>query len=332
MKWEIATTKLELVKPWKISGAEISSKEVFYVKATKGDITGCGEITYGSKEVLDLEELHRDLEQLEYAYKDATVAQFSEMSRLLDEVDFECKRIRYAIEAAFLDYLSKATEIPPWRILGTNTVKSVNSFSSLGLFNSTEEGIQFFKEATPAEMYKIKVSKETFAGQLDFINSLEKPFCLDANESWGNDVDSFLEVLKQITNEKLLFVEQPLERMCLEGYRRLKAETEIDIFLDETIQDHKHLSVFVELCDGIVLKAPKSLSLMRIVMQMDQARKLGLKTMLGCMVESDIGIASLFSVAYGFDYYDFDGFTKIKTDEESRVFWDNGKVVLASMN
>lgn len=332
MKWEIATTQTDFVKPWKISGAEVSSKKIIYVKATKGEFTGVGEVTYGSKEDIDIEVLKRDLEEFSYIYKDNTVAQFNEMARLLEDVDFECKRIRFAIEAAFLDYLAKATEIPPWRIIGTNTIKSVNSFSSISLFTSTAEGEKLIEDASSAKMYKLKVSKETFESQLDFINSLDMPFCLDANESWQSDVDAFLEAISKVKNDNILFIEQPLERMCLDGYRRLKEESSVDIFLDETVQDHKHLNVFVELCHGIVLKAPKSLSIMRVVSQMDQAKKLGLKTMLGCMVESDIGISSLFSVAYGFDYYDFDGFTKLKSDENDRVFWDNGKVVLASMN
>jgi len=332
MKWEIATTQAEFKKPWKISGAEVSSKQIIYVTVTKGEFKGYGEVTYGSKENIDIETLKRDLEEFSYIYKDNNVPQFSDMSRLLEDVDFECKRIRFAIEAAFIDYLSKATEIPSWRIIGTNTVKSVNSFSSLSIFSSTEEGNELLKSATKAEMYKLKISRDTFNSQLEFINGLEIPFCLDANESWGSDVDIFLEDMKKIKNSKILFIEQPLEKMCLDGYRKLKVESTIDIFLDETVQDHKHLNVFVDLCHGVVIKAPKSLSVMRVVSQMDQAKKLGLKTMLGCMVESEVGIASLFTVAYGFDYYDFDGFTKIKSNENAKVFWDNGKVVLASMN
>ena len=332
MKWEIATIQSELVGPWKICGSEVNSKEIIYIKATKGEFTGVGEVTYGSKETMDIETLKQDLENFSYAYKDVHVAQFNEMARFLETIDFECKRIRFAIEAAFLDYLAKATEIPPWRIIGTNTIKSVNSFSSISLFESSEEGKDLMESASKAEMYKLKISKDTFSSQLDFINQLTIPFCLDANESWGSDVDGVLSAFKQITNDKVLFVEQPLERMCLEGYRRLKKESNIEIFLDETVQDHKHLNVFVDLCHGIVIKAPKSLSVMRVVSQMDQAKKLGLKTMLGCMVESNVGIATLFSVAYGFDYYDFDGFTKLKTDDSDRVFWDNGKVVLSSMN
>jgi glutamate racemase len=332
MKWEIDTTQADFVKPWKISGAEVSSKKIIYVKATKGDYTGVGEVTYGSKEEIDIDILKNDLENFSYIYKDNTVAQFNEMARLLEEVDFECKRIRFAIEAAFLDYLAKATEIPPWRIIGTNTIKSVNSFSSISLFDTTDEGKQLLEDASSAQMYKLKISKETFDSQLELINNMDVPFCLDANESWEADAEGFLAAVGKITNDKILFIEQPLEKMCLDGYRKLKNESKIDIFLDETVQDHKHLNVFVELCHGIVLKAPKSLSIMRVVSQMDQAKKLGLKTMLGCMVESDVGIASLFSVAYGFDYYDFDGFTKLKSDVNDKVFWDNGKVVLASMN
>lgn len=332
MKWELEVKESKLNRPWKISGAEITSKKIIYIKLTNGDHIGLGEIGYGSKENLDIDELQRDLENFTYIYKDASVAQFSELARLLDTVDFDCPRIRFAIEAAFLDYLVSATEITPWRIIGTNMIKSVPSVCSLPLFNSVEEGNELLNSSPDSEIYKLKVSKETMAKQIEFINQCDKKLILDGNESWGNDVDDLIFYLQQIEVGKVLFIEEPLAKNSLDQYRRLKDESPIDIFLDETIRDHKHINVFQELCHGIVLKGCKSNSLMRVVMQMSQAKKIGLKTMLGCMVESTIGISTLFAVAYGFDYYDFDGFTKLEEEENPRVFWDKGKVVLANMN
>lgn len=332
MNWEIETKKIDFIRPWKISGANVVSKDIYLVKFSVGDYFGYGEISYGSKENVSLDSLKADLESFSYEYRDTRVAQFSDLTRLLDKCSFEEPRIRFAIESAFIDYLAAATEISPWKILGTNTVKSVDSVHSLPLFDSIEEGNELITEVHDNAICKLKISKETFPAQLEFIKSSNRPFILDANESWGKDINGILEVISQLDEKQILFIEQPLDKFAINEYRELKKQTKINIFLDETVQDHRHLETFTDLCHGIVLKSSKSCSLMRLVSQMSAAKKLGLKTMLGCMVESTVGIASLFNVAYGFDYYDFDGFTKLNPDGIGRVFWDQGKVCLSSMN
>ncbi|EQC45549.1 enolase C-terminal domain-like protein [Bacteriovorax sp. Seq25_V] len=332
MKWEIDTLSAKLKTTWKIAGAEVKQKQIFLVKFTNGKYEGLGEVSYSSKEEISRASLEADLDTFSYAYKDANVSQFSDLTRLLDGLEFEVEQLRFAIEAAFLDYLSEATEISKWRILGTNTISSIQSMASIGLFSSTAEGEKLLAENAQSNILKVKISKETFNEQVDFINSCDKKIVLDANESWGSDLDSFVESIKKLDLTKILLVEQPFGRYNVQEHQKLKELGLIQVFLDESIADHKHLNAFLDICDGVVLKSAKSKSIPRILSQLTQARNLGLKTMLGCMVESSVGIASLFSVAYGFDYYDFDGFTKIEVDKYDRVFWDNGKVVLSGMN
>jgi len=332
MKWEIDTLSANLKSAWKINGAEVSNKQIFLVRFTNGKYEGVGEVSYSSKEEVSRSVLEADLDSFSYAYKDANISQFTDLTKLLDTLEFEVEQLRFAVESAFLDYLSEATEITKWRILGTNTISSIQSMSSIGLFSSTEEGEALLAENANSNTLKVKISKETFDGQVEFINRCDKNIVLDANEAWGEDLDGLVESLKKIELGKVLFIEQPLGRYNVVGHRKLKELGIVKIFLDESISDHKHLNAFVDICDGVVLKSSKSKSIPRILSQLTQARNLGLKTMLGCMVESSVGIASLFPVAYGFDYYDFDGFTKIKEEKFHKVFWDNGKVVLSGMN
>lgn len=332
MNWEIDTISANLDTPWKISGAEVTKKNIFLIKFTNGKYQGIGEVSYSSKDRIDLNLLKSDLEHFSYIYKENNVAQFQDLTRMLDNMDFQVEQIRFAIESAFLDYLAKATDITKWRILGTNTVNSVQSINSIGIFNSTEQGHELLSKAQPSSILKIKVSKESILNQLDFINALEMKFILDGNESWGSDLELLISHIIQIKNPNFLFFEQPLDRSATSEYKELKAKNIVKIFLDESIQDHKHLNHFVDLCDGVVLKSSKSKSINRMLSQLTQARNLGLKSMLGCMVESSVGISSLFPVCFGFDYYDFDGFTKLSSDDFKRVYWDNGRVVLSDMN
>lgn len=332
MNWEIDTTSTKLETPWSISGASVAQKNIYLIKFNNGKYTGLGEVSYSSKENIQLSDLKSDLEHFGYIYKDNNVAQFQDLTRILDGIDFHVEQIRFAIESAFLDYLAKATDISKWRILGTNTINSVSSINSIGLFENTKQANDLVSKMLPSQILKVKVSKETFKNQVEFINSIKQDFTLDGNESWGSDLSRFVEDIKLIKNSKLLFVEQPLFSSSSEEYKELKKLGLVKIFLDESIQDHKHISHFVDLCDGIVLKSAKSKSINRLLSQLTQARNLGLKTMLGCMIESSVGISSLFPVCFGFDYYDLDGFTKLENDKHRLVYWDNGRVVLSEMN
>ena len=332
MKWEIKLASNELLHDWKIAGSSLKVKENYIITLHKGEYKGVGELALGSKEVVKLENLNYDLSQVEQACELEQIASFYDFTNILDGIDFINDSLRFAIESAFIDYLHQATDIEKWKIIGTNTIKSVESLCSIPIFSSADEAKSLIGEHPPAYIYKFKISKETISEQIKFFNDFDKAIVLDGNESWGSDVEGFLNDISELDQEKVLFVEQPLDRYALDAYKTLKEKSPVDIYLDESLQSHIHLDNFVELCHGVVIKATKACSHMKMVTQMTNAKKAGLKTVLGCMVESSLGISSLFTVAYGFDYYDLDGFTKLKKDPFNKVFWDKGKVVLSDMN
>lgn len=332
MEWAIDTQLVNLTRPWKISGAEVLAKNIIYVTLKNGEYKGIGEISYGSKEDIDLDELRHELDVFANEYENQGVVQYNELTQFLDQYDFITPRLRLGVENAFLDYLVNATELSPWKILGTNSVSSVDSIESLPVFDSLEEGLKLVNEAATEGILKLKITHETFKNQVELINNSNRLFVLDANESYGSELDLLLEHLSLIKNKNVLFIEQPLHRTEYDLYKKLKPLSPIDIFLDEGIEDHRFLDHFKDVCHGVVLKTSKANGLMKTFSQLQQAKKLGLKTMLGCMVESSVGIASLFNIAYGFDYFDFDGFTKLEGELKPRVIWENGKVFLSNMN
>jgi glutamate racemase len=60
--------------------------------------------------------------------------------------------------------------------------------------------------------------------------------------------------------------------------------------------------------------------------QIRQAKILGLKTMLGCMIETSLGISSALNISSGVDYLDLDGFLLIKKDPFNILTEENGKI------
>ena len=65
---------------------------------------------------------------------------------------------------------------------------------------------------------------------------------------------------------------------------------------------------------------------MKAIKQLRQAKILGLKTMLGCMVETSLGISSALNISGGVDFFDLDGCLLIKDEPYKLISEENGKV------
>ena len=82
------------------------------------------------------------------------------------------------------------------------------------------------------------------------------------------------------------------------------------------------------LVDGIVVKLAKVGGIGPALRQIRLARELGLKVMLGCMVESSLAITAAAHLAPLVDYVDLDGHLLIKNDPFAGVTFENGRLVL----
>ncbi len=63
-----------------------------------------------------------------------------------------------------------------------------------------------------------------------------------------------------------------------------------------------------------------------------RAKNLGLKTMVGCMTESSIGISAIAHLTPMLDYVDMDGALLLKNDVASGVKLENGNIIFSKLN
>jgi L-alanine-DL-glutamate epimerase-like enolase superfamily enzyme len=61
---------------------------------------------------------------------------------------------------------------------------------------------------------------------------------------------------------------------------------------------------------------------------MELAREIGLKVMVGCMVSSSLAIAPAFSAAQLADYWDLDGFLSLSEDRSPAMRVEHGEISL----
>ena len=127
------------------------------------------------------------------------------------------------------------------------------------------------------------------------------PLQCDVNEAWSLD-----EALEYLPKLNLQYCEQPLVAGDPDG-PELKRRSPVPIYVDEDCHTLADVAACAERAHGINIKLAKSGGIREAVRMVHAARALGLGVMLGCMVESGLGIAPGAHISSLMDHVDLDG-------------------------
>jgi L-alanine-DL-glutamate epimerase-like enolase superfamily enzyme len=103
------------------------------------------------------------------------------------------------------------------------------------------------------------------------------------------------------------FVEQPLPAHDIPGMRFVRERAPLPIIADESCLTNADIPRLVGAVDGINIKLAKCASLREAARMIGTARAHGLSVMMGCMIESSLGIAAAAHLSPLLDYADLDG-------------------------
>jgi L-Ala-D/L-Glu epimerase / N-acetyl-D-glutamate racemase len=127
---------------------------------------------------------------------------------------------------------------------------------------------------------------------------------VDVNEYWS--LDEALETLPRLAELGVEYCEQPLPAGDPNG-ATLKKDAPIPIYVDEDCHTLADVAPCAVIAQGINIKLAKSGGIGEAIRMAHAARALGLGVMLGCMVESGLGIAAGAAIASLCDHVDLDG-------------------------
>ena len=127
---------------------------------------------------------------------------------------------------------------------------------------------------------------------------------VDVNEAWT--FDEARDAMPQLAELGVEYCEQPLPAGDPDG-PRLKETSPLPIYVDEDCHRLSDVAVCAERAHGINIKLAKSGGIREAVRMAHAARALGLGVMLGCMVESGLGIAAAAQIASLCNHVDLDG-------------------------
>jgi L-alanine-DL-glutamate epimerase-like enolase superfamily enzyme len=123
-------------------------------------------------------------------------------------------------------------------------------------------------------------------------------------------------------------IEQPMPAGQLDNIAWLKKRSPLPLIADEDVCGIDDIDQLAGVYDGINVKLMKAGGATPASMMLEKARNLGLRTMLGCMIESSIGITAASYLAAQVDWIDLDGNLLISNDPFIGTECRDGKLVL----
>lgn len=237
-----------------------------------------------------------------------------------------------ALNIALLDGAAKLRQQPLHDYLGLGFAerKHVTSFT-IGI--DTPDVIRGkVREAEAYPVLKIKVGGPLDEQNLAAVREVApaKTLRVDANEGWSSKEEALRRIEALARDTHIEFIEQPMPAgTAPEDFAWLKERSPLPIFADESYLGASDVGTCAGCFDGVNVKLCKTGGVSRARQALAAARQAGLKTMLGCMIESSILISAAAHLAELTDYLDIDGNVLINNDPYCGVSSRGGMISFA---
>jgi L-alanine-DL-glutamate epimerase-like enolase superfamily enzyme len=216
-----------------------------------------------------------------------------------------------ALDLAAWDLYGKILQKPLYQIWKTKLDHYPTTNYTIGI-DSIDKMLAKMEEK-PWPIYKIKLgTKEDVAIVKALREKTSAVFRVDANCAWGvqETIDNGV-ALKKLGVE---FIEQPMAAAEWEGMKRVYEKSVLPLMADESCLVPEDVSKCVGHFHGINIKLTKCGGLSPALKMIQDAKSLGLKTMVGCMTESSVGISAIAQLLPQLDFVDMDGALLLKND------------------
>ena len=301
---------LELAETFVISRSAVDTEDVVVVELRHSGVSGFGEAQPIDRYGESVESAQAYVEEQAAVLGDDPFA-LDEVMERLPAREFAA---RAALDAALHDLQGKLLGQPVWRLLGLRRAGPPTSWTVwLGdpddMARRAEKALDRFQRLKLKLGGKDGLDVERVRAVRGVAGDL--PLQVDVNEAWS--LDEALEALPSLAELGVAYCEQPLPAGD-QGGPELKERSPLPIYVDEDCHTLADVPACAERGHGINVKLAKSGGIHEAVRMVHAARALGLGCMLGCMVESGLGISAGAQVASLFDHVDLDGNLLLRHD------------------
>ncbi len=237
---------------------------------------------------------------------------------------------RSAIDEALHDLWGKKLSQPLYKLFGLNPMNLPLTSFTIGIDEPEVMAEQV--KAANYPIIKIKLGSDQDEEIVAAIRNITNARLLvDVNAGWTRE--RALQIIPRLIDYHLDLIEQPLAVEDVEGYfwlkEKLRAQNvDIPIFADETAKTSHDVVKLAGAIDGVVVKTMKSEGIREALRMIHTARAHDMQIMLGCFIESSVGVTAAAHLAPLCDYADLDGPLLIKNDPYVGLRYDAARFTL----
>ena len=318
-------TNLQLVHPFKIARRAVDRfRQVISVELD----SGLGETAPAKFYGETVETVQRALEIFD-PFLDGNLDAIQAIMNELESVMRGNYAAKSAIDMALHDRLGKVLGVPLYRLWGLDPNETPCTSFTIGL-DEPEMMQQKVREASEYPILKVKLGT---SHDLEIIRTLrevtDKPIYVDANTAWTPK--EAVRKIRELVPYGIELIEQPTHPDDLEGLKFVREHSELPIIADESVKRATDIPALVGCVDGVNIKLVKCGGLLEAMRIIHVARAHGLQIMIGCMIESSLGITAAAHLTPLVDYADLDGHLLIANDPYSGVRLEAGKLILPNL-
>lgn len=233
---------------------------------------------------------------------------------------------RAALSAALHDLVGKRLGVPVYRLWGLDPARAPQSTFTIGI--DTPERIRMkVREAAEYPILKIKLGTSRDREIMAAIRAeTDRELRVDANCGWT--VKQTIAMLPVLREFGVTVLEQPLVPHDLDGLGIIRRRADIPLIADESCRTLADIAALAGRVDGINIKLAKCGSLREAIRMIAAARAHTMTVMVGCMIESSLGITAAAHFTPLVDIVDLDGAALLAADPFSGAGIAGGQVTL----
>lgn len=326
MRLSFSQYDLRLKHAFTIARGSDSVRPVVLVRIEHEGIIGFGEAAPISRYGESVETVARFLEAV-YLEKVDDPFELESTLSYVDSVAEGNHAAKAAIDIALHDWIGKKLQIPLHRLWGLAIDQTMTTSFTIGI-DRPEIVAQKVREAEEYPILKIKLGGEDDENIIRTIRAItKKPLRVDANEGWRKKEEA-LDRIKWLEQEGVELIEQPMPANQGAEIAWIHDRVSVPLIADESAARLRDVPTLVDAFDGINIKLMKCTGLREAMKMIHAARAVGLKVMIGCMIETSVGISAASQLAPLVDYIDLDGNLLTTNDPFEGVKVVHGNLVL----
>lgn len=236
---------------------------------------------------------------------------------------------RAGLDIALHDLIGKELGVPLYALLGLDPSRAPQTSFTIGIADA-QTTMRKLEEAAAYPILKVKLGSGTPAEQIETIAAIRSHYNgvlrIDANEGWS--VEEAIRILQELEAYEIEFCEQPVPAGHPHWLRAVRERVAVPIVVDEDCRVASDLPPLYGCIDGVNVKLAKAGGIRGALETIHTARAMGLKVMIGCMIESSVAATAAAHLSPLCDWADLDGPLLVARDPFTGVRYDGATMHL----